>query len=67
MFIACIYIPPVNSIYAERESFYNVENEYIRFNDISQNIIVLGDWNGHISDRVEIIINEGLDEMKTNF
>ena len=67
MFIACIYIPPVNSIYAERESFYNVENEYIRFNDISQNIIVLGDWNGHISDRVEIILNKGLDENENEF
>ena len=68
IFIACIYVPPVNSIYADKECFYDLENEFLINNNVSPNIIVFGDWNSHIKDNLEIfMLNESKDDEESEF
>ena len=68
IFIVCVYIPPVNSPYADRDCFYNLENEFLKHINISPNIFIFGDWNSHINDKLEFFtMNDTKDDNENEF
>ena len=68
IFIVCVYIPPINSPYADKDCFYNLENEFLKYINISPNIFILGDWNSHINDKLEFFtMNESKDDSENEF
>ena len=64
--LGCIYIPPENSQYVTSSCFDEIENEIISFSNLSDNVILTGDFNAHTSNQIDILIDDQCDFINDN-
>ena len=57
VYFACVYISPEGSPHSEPACFSNIETEVLTFNEISQSLFLIGDFNSHISTKLEFVPN----------